>query len=160
MVRVVFHYQSITTKGEKMGRHYNGDIEGKFWFGVQSSDDASFFGGVIEEPSEINYHFNSRNDMKSVVLGLEKVKEKLGANKDLLDKFFKEHDGYNNKMIEDPRARHHASRNPRKDRSLIRLMILGFILKARSENAGPLQRIISYCLVSQSVKKEVITSHI
>jgi hypothetical protein len=101
MVRVVFHCQSITTKGEKMGRHYNGDIEGKFWFGVQSSDDASFFGGVIEEPSEINYHFNSRNDMKSVVLGLEKVKEKLGANKDLLDKFFKEHDSYNNKMIED-----------------------------------------------------------
>ena len=66
----------------------------------------------------------------------------------------------NNKMIEDPRAKHNKSRNPRKDRSLLRLMILGFILKARSENAGPLQRIISYCLVSQSVKKEVITSHI
>ena len=27
-----------------MGRYYNGDIEGKFWFGVQSSDDADFFG--------------------------------------------------------------------------------------------------------------------
>jgi hypothetical protein len=63
-------------------------------------------------------------------------------------------------MIEDPRAKHNKSRNPRKDRSLLRLMILGFILKARSENAGPLQRIISYCLVSQSVKKEVITSFI
>ena len=84
-----------------MGRYYNGDIEGKFWFGVQSSDDASFFGGIIEEPSEIDYHFNAKNDMKSVVLGLEKCREKLGANKDLLDKFFKAHDSYNNKMIEE-----------------------------------------------------------
>ncbi len=27
-----------------MGRYYNGDIEGKFMFAVQSSDDADFFG--------------------------------------------------------------------------------------------------------------------
>ena len=27
-----------------MGRYYGGDIEGKFWFGVQSSDDADHFG--------------------------------------------------------------------------------------------------------------------
>jgi len=27
-----------------MGRYYNGDIEGKFWFGIQDSNDASFFG--------------------------------------------------------------------------------------------------------------------
>ena len=27
-----------------MGRYYNGDIEGKFWFGVQASNDADFFG--------------------------------------------------------------------------------------------------------------------
>ena len=27
-----------------MGRYYNGDIEGKFWFAVQSSNDADFFG--------------------------------------------------------------------------------------------------------------------
>jgi hypothetical protein len=26
-----------------MGREYNGDITGKFWFGVQSSNDATFF---------------------------------------------------------------------------------------------------------------------
>ena len=30
-----------------MGRYYHGDIEGKFWFGVQSSTDAEFFG--VEE---------------------------------------------------------------------------------------------------------------
>lgn len=32
-----------------MGRYYNGDIEGKFWFGVQSSTDADFFGVIHEE---------------------------------------------------------------------------------------------------------------
>ena len=37
-----------------MGRYYNGDIEGKFWFGVQSSDDADFF-GKEGEPSHINF---------------------------------------------------------------------------------------------------------
>jgi len=28
-----------------MGRYYRGDIEGKFWFGVQDSRDAEHFGG-------------------------------------------------------------------------------------------------------------------
>ena len=27
-----------------MGRYYSGDIEGKFWFAIQSSDDADYFG--------------------------------------------------------------------------------------------------------------------
>ena len=28
-----------------MGRYYNGDVEGKWWFGVQSSDTPEKFGG-------------------------------------------------------------------------------------------------------------------
>lgn len=31
-----------------MGRYYHGDINGKFWFGIQNSLDASHFGGVGE----------------------------------------------------------------------------------------------------------------
>jgi len=31
-----------------MGRFYHGDICGKFWFGIQSSDDASNLGGKIQ----------------------------------------------------------------------------------------------------------------
>ena len=27
-----------------MGRYYSGDIEGKFWFGIQESNDADNFG--------------------------------------------------------------------------------------------------------------------
>ena len=36
-----------------MGRYYYGDIEGKFWFGVQPSDDAEQFGAL--ESSSIFY---------------------------------------------------------------------------------------------------------
>ena len=28
-----------------MGRYYSGDVEGKWWFGVQSSDTPTKFGG-------------------------------------------------------------------------------------------------------------------
>jgi len=37
-----------------MGRYYYGDIHGKFWVGVQSSDDASFFG--VNPQDEYRYH--------------------------------------------------------------------------------------------------------
>jgi sugar phosphate isomerase/epimerase len=43
-----------------MGRYYTGDIDGKFWFAVQSSDDADFF-GQSGEPLEINYSFYKEN---------------------------------------------------------------------------------------------------
>jgi hypothetical protein len=37
-----------------MGRYYSGQIAGKFWFGVQNSDDASNFG--IEHIEILRYH--------------------------------------------------------------------------------------------------------
>ena len=40
-----------------MGRYYGGDIEGKFWFGVQSSSDADHF-GIEGQASELNYYFD------------------------------------------------------------------------------------------------------
>jgi len=33
-----------------MGRYYSGDINGKFWFGVQDSNAIEQLGGVVEEP--------------------------------------------------------------------------------------------------------------
>ena len=36
-----------------MGRYYGGDIEGKFWFGVQSSVDARHFGADPEESEKV-----------------------------------------------------------------------------------------------------------
>jgi hypothetical protein len=70
-----------------MGRYYSGDIEGKFWFAVQDSDDASFFGGEILEPSYISYSFDS-DDLISIERGIAKCKKALGKNKKKLDEFF------------------------------------------------------------------------
>ena len=81
-----------------MGRHYNGDIEGKFWFGVQSSCDAEFFGVDGYEPSFINYYFDTDN-LPNVKSGVNKCKEALGEYKEKLDEFFKDKDGYNEDMI-------------------------------------------------------------
>lgn len=81
-----------------MGRYYSGDIEGKFWFGVQSSDDASFFGGEMYEPSEINYVFG-KDDLEGVNEGIKTCKKELGKNKKKLDDFFSKNHMYNEASI-------------------------------------------------------------
>jgi hypothetical protein len=83
-----------------MGRYYNGDIEGKFWFAVQSSTDADFFGVVGSEPSYLDYYF-SEDNLKDIEKGISECKKELGDWKSKLDKFFKENDSYNYKMIEE-----------------------------------------------------------
>lgn len=76
-----------------MGRYYTGDIEGKFWFGVQSSDDGEFFGA---SPTSIDYFVD---DLEKVRDGIDECLETLGQNKELLDEFFKLHNGYNYEML-------------------------------------------------------------
>ena len=45
-----------------MGRYYHGDIEGKFMFAVQSSDDADFFGVVGQPPdTHLEYCFTDED---------------------------------------------------------------------------------------------------
>jgi len=82
-----------------MGRYYNGDINGKFWFGVQASDDASFFGGEKSEPSYLEYSFDTK-DLPKIQSGLKKCWEKLRGHKGKLDKFFQERHSYSNEMLE------------------------------------------------------------
>ena len=38
-----------------MGRYYDGDIEGKFWFGIQDTSDGDFFGKQHQNILE-NFH--------------------------------------------------------------------------------------------------------
>ena len=64
-------------KGLKMGRYYNGDIEGKFWFAVQSSDDADYF-GVQGEARFLNYYFMTE-DLPKIEAGIKKCKKYLGS---------------------------------------------------------------------------------
>ena len=82
---------------EIMGRYYHGDIEGKFWFAVQSSNDADFF-GVEGEPTHLNYYFNDQ-DKDKVHEGIVKLDKSLGRYKKLLDEFFESREGYNNEQL-------------------------------------------------------------
>lgn len=81
-----------------MGRYYSGDIEGKFWFGVQSSDDADFFGVTGDTPNYLEYYY-SNYDIPEVKKGIKECLKELGDNKDKLDKFFEANNGYNNDML-------------------------------------------------------------
>tara|TARA_R100001594_G_C4050947_1_gene265062 strand:- start:751 stop:1140 length:390 start_codon:yes stop_codon:yes gene_type:complete len=82
-----------------MGRYYEGDISGKFWFGVQPSNDAEFFGaeGHIDF---VDYYF-TEEDKDNVQDGLDKCLKELGKNKAHLDIYFKEIDSYSYKDLID-----------------------------------------------------------
>lgn len=81
-----------------MGRYYSGDIEGKFWFAVQSSDDADFFGVSGYQPSMLQYYFEKEN-IPDIKKGIKECKKTLGENKEKLDKFFKGVNSYSDKQI-------------------------------------------------------------
>lgn len=81
-----------------MGRYYSGDIEGKFWFGVQGSNDADFFGSIGCEPNYIEYYFDEDN-LEDIKEGLDTCIKELGEWKEKFEKFFKETNGYNNSII-------------------------------------------------------------
>ena len=69
-----------------MGRHYWGDIEGKFMFAVQPSDDADCFGVTGHQPNYLEYWFD---DVEPVNEGIQKIMAELSYNmKGKLDNFF------------------------------------------------------------------------
>jgi len=88
-----------------MGRYYSGDIEGKFWFAVQSSDDASNFGGAEEmledeDGNEVALMYSFfKEDIPDIEQGLEETEHDLGEYKQKIDDFFSKHDSYNDEMI-------------------------------------------------------------
>ena len=82
-----------------MGRYYQGDIEGKFWFGVQDSSDAEFFGAAEAEPNYIEYHIPSDCKDEDVKEGIKECLKELGNWKERLDQFFEQTRGYNDDMI-------------------------------------------------------------
>jgi hypothetical protein len=84
-----------------MGRYYQGDIEGKFWFAVQNSDDANNFGGSeIElqdddgEIIELEYFF-AKEDLESINEGVQTCITDLGEFKPKLDEVFSLSNSYN-----------------------------------------------------------------
>jgi hypothetical protein len=81
-----------------MGRFYSGDIEGKFWFAVQSSDAADRF-GVIGEAAFLSYNF-SEEDLESVEAEIKVIEDTLGDKLQKLDEFFASVTGYTTEQIE------------------------------------------------------------
>ena len=75
-----------------MGRCYNGDIEGKFWFGLQSSEAPLRFGGFMD----LSFSF-SEYDIRSVREELKKIEA--NTNLDKIKKFFEKNDGWNEEML-------------------------------------------------------------
>ena len=77
-----------------MGRCYNGDIEGKFWFGLQSSEAPTRFGGIME----LSFSFNEFDieDVKGDMVTLKNPLAKKGEpqafiyNKKELDQVVKQ----------------------------------------------------------------------
>lgn len=74
-----------------MGRYYNGDIEGKFWVGVQPSNAADQFGVYGTSDPYLDYDFYE-DDIPAVKSGIKKIKDRL--NYDKVHGFFKDSGWY------------------------------------------------------------------
>ena len=83
-----------------MGRYYSGDIEGKFWFAVQSSSAADRFGVSGYQPEVSQYNFQEE-DLEGVETEIKAIEEKLGDKLQVIEKFFNDNNGYNDKMLEE-----------------------------------------------------------
>jgi hypothetical protein len=83
-----------------MGRYYTGDIEGKFWFALQSSDAANRFGVLGQVPGHLEYFF-TEDDLEEVENEIKNIENSLGKKKQILDDFFKGGRGYTDQNIID-----------------------------------------------------------
>ena len=81
-----------------MGRWYSGDVEGKFWFGIQDSNAADRFGVTGHQPQELYYHFDEES-LPGIYQELSNIATNLGSNLILLHKFFEENDSYSDEKV-------------------------------------------------------------
>jgi len=81
-----------------MGRYYDGDISGKFWFAVQSSDAANRFGQRGYEPNHIEYYY-CEDHLDDVEAEIKRIEDGLGDKIAILDKFFSERPFYRNEEL-------------------------------------------------------------
>jgi hypothetical protein len=70
-----------------MGRYYDGDIEGKFWFAIQDSNAADRFGVEGCEPNYLDYYFDKSN-LDDIQNEIAQIKKNLRGYKTKIDKFF------------------------------------------------------------------------
>jgi hypothetical protein len=82
-----------------MGRYYSGDISGKFWPGIQSSNAPERFGCDPQEPPVVYY---CTSDLESCQQELAAIEAKLGRKMKTLQNYFEKQGGsfYNSRAIE------------------------------------------------------------
>ena len=78
-----------------MGRYYNGDIDGKFMFAVQSSTSADRF-GCTGYNNYVTYHFDEEH-LPTIKEELESMEESFNK----VDEFFKDKDSWTSQQQED-----------------------------------------------------------
>lgn len=83
-----------------MGRYYSGDIEGKFWFGLQASDSADRFGVSGVQPNILEYYYDE-SDLPIVEQEIADIEENLGDKLKVIEDFFATNNGYNDKMLQE-----------------------------------------------------------
>jgi len=82
-----------------MGRYYNGDIDGKFWFAVQGSDAGERFGAVPYEPGYVDYEVDREESYDHIVKELNSIK-----NTGVLERvgeMFKDRNSYNDDTLKE-----------------------------------------------------------
>ena len=78
-----------------MGRYYNGDIEGKFMFAVQSSTSADRF-GCTGNNNYVTYYFDKEH-LPTIKEELESMEESFNK----VDEFFKDKDSWTTQQEEE-----------------------------------------------------------
>lgn len=81
-----------------MGRYYNGDIDGKFWFAVQSSDAADRFGVKGFQPNYLEYKFYEE-DKPELEAELKRIEQSLGEQLQMMNDFFDTNYSYSDDML-------------------------------------------------------------
>jgi len=86
-----------------MGRHYSGDIDGKFWVAVQPSDAADRFGCPGMTPSYLEYYFDEDN-IQEVRDEIKNIENAIDVDK--LNGFFDDAGWYSQDDLEKAKITH------------------------------------------------------
>jgi hypothetical protein len=84
-----------------MGRYYSGDIEGKFWFGVQSSLVGSERFGCVESNPDIVELYADEDMLPTINEELKNIENKMGDQLAKYDDFFNNAATYTGQKMED-----------------------------------------------------------
>jgi hypothetical protein len=84
-----------------MGRYYSGDIEGKFWFGVQSSTSAGDRFGCEESCPEVVDYYADKEHLPMITTELSNIEAKMGDQLPKYDEFFNNVNSYSEKIMVD-----------------------------------------------------------